>query len=213
MAGVTHLIFSGGPERDFYFDRNSIVDLTDKIRNAKKLAKAIVIESEDPHIFCLGFNPEEFRWNLKTSADRAYGLDLGQSLIREVFRSEIEIEVRVPGLCLGAGLELVMAAQRITLSDTSRMKFVEFDIGLIPGYGGAFLMAQRFGRNFLLNHAIRRTFLRNRDFSTSDQQHIQDRNEDIRSKVETLSHHGDLIAAQHSAKKLFLQRLEELYPQ
>jgi enoyl-CoA hydratase/carnithine racemase len=53
----------------------------------------------------------------------------------------------VDGVAMGGGLELVLAADLVVASDTSRFALPEIALGLIPGWGGTQRLVGHLGQN------------------------------------------------------------------
>ena len=109
--------------------------ILDEVADAKP--KALVLYSGKPGSFIMGADISEF--TTIESAEKAFELTrLGQQLFDKVESLDCPTVAAVNGVCLGGGLELVMAFDyRIGPTGDSRIfGLPEVKLGLHPGFGG-----------------------------------------------------------------------------
>lgn len=63
-------------------------------------------------------------------------LDKGKALLSAIAFAPIPVVAAIRGSCLGAGLEIAMAAHFRVASENAILGFPESDLGIIPGLGG-----------------------------------------------------------------------------
>lgn len=141
--GVAQITFVD-PNNGFFFDRNSIAQLTKLIELHGSDFQTIILQSENPRMFSRGFDPSQFRFEVKSLEDVAYGMRLGQRLVTTIIGSPAKIVARVEGLCVGAGLEFALACHKLEFGPYARIQFPEFKAGWVTGYGGIFLFASKY---------------------------------------------------------------------
>lgn len=63
-----------------------------------------------------------------------------------IARCADKFEVHIQGACIGAGLEMVAFARRVTAGPRAWFQLPELAMGLIPGAGGCVSVSRRIGR-------------------------------------------------------------------
>ena len=97
-------------------------------------AKAVILASPNPALFCAGADIKAF-----TKMDAAGGRDLldrGHALLRSFERSRTMTIAAVNGLALGGGCELAMACDVRLAAFSASFGQPEINLGIIPGFGG-----------------------------------------------------------------------------
>jgi enoyl-CoA hydratase / 3-hydroxyacyl-CoA dehydrogenase len=97
-------------------------------------ARAVVIASPNPALFCAGADIKAF-----TKMDEAAGralLDRGHALLRSFGRSRTMTIAAVNAMALGGGCELAMACDVRLASFSASFGQPEINLGIIPGFGG-----------------------------------------------------------------------------
>jgi len=97
-------------------------------------ARAVVIASPNPALFCAGADIKAF-----TRMDEAGGkalLDRGHRLLRSFERSRTMTIAAVNGMALGGGCELAMACDVRLATFSASFGQPEISLGIIPGFGG-----------------------------------------------------------------------------
>ena len=97
-------------------------------------ARAMVLASPNPALFCAGADIREF-----TKMDEASGrelLDRAHGLFRAWERSRVMTIAAVNGLALGGGCELAMACDVRLAGFSASFGQPEINLGIIPGFGG-----------------------------------------------------------------------------
>ncbi|HEY1689975.1 MAG TPA: 3-hydroxyacyl-CoA dehydrogenase NAD-binding domain-containing protein [Solirubrobacteraceae bacterium] len=97
-------------------------------------AKALVIASSNPFLFCAGADIKAF-----TQMDEQAGAELlsgMHALLREMEQSGIATIAAVNGLAFGGGCELAMACDFRIAARSALFGQPEIKLGIIPGFGG-----------------------------------------------------------------------------
>ena len=97
-------------------------------------ARAVIIASPNPALFCAGADIKAF-----TKMDAASGADLldrGHALLRSFERSRTMTIAAVNGMALGGGCELAMACDVRLAAFSASFGQPEINLGIIPGFGG-----------------------------------------------------------------------------
>jgi enoyl-CoA hydratase/carnithine racemase len=97
-------------------------------------ARAVVIASPNPTLFCAGADIKAF-----TKMDAAAGKDLlerGHALLRSFEHSRTMTIAAVNGIALGGGCELAMACDVRIAAYSASFGQPEIALGIIPGFGG-----------------------------------------------------------------------------
>lgn len=108
----------------------------DFVKNEPQI-KALILASEKPNIFIVGADIREI---LKTQ-DPAVGRALttnGHIVLNKLLALKMPVVAAVNGICFGAGLELIICADKRIASDdpSTKIGLPEVNIGLLPGLGG-----------------------------------------------------------------------------
>ena len=107
--------------------------LWDEIR-ATGTARALVIASANPMLFCAGADIKSF-----TTMDGAAGqelLDGMHGLLREMETAPVVTIAAVNAMALGGGCELAMACDLRIAAESAMFGQPEINLGIIPGFGG-----------------------------------------------------------------------------
>ena len=107
--------------------------LWDEIR-ATGTARALVIASANPMLFCAGADIKSF-----TTMDGAAGqelLDGMHGLLREIETAPVVTIAAVNAMALGGGCELAMACDLRIAAESAMFGQPEINLGIIPGFGG-----------------------------------------------------------------------------
>ena len=97
--------------------------------------KVILLTSQNPNVFIAGADIKEFP--LLTSKEQARAASLrGQAVFNAIETLGKPVIAAVNALCLGGGMELILACHIRIASDRSRFGQPEINLGIVPGYGG-----------------------------------------------------------------------------
>ena len=120
--------------------------LTEIQAKQKKEIKALIFFSHKPGVFLAGVDISLIN-SLKTEAEAARGAEHGQLLYNMIEDLKIPTAAVVDGVCLGGGLELSMACERIYASDNSKtaLGLPEVMLGVLPGFGGTYRLPRKVG--------------------------------------------------------------------
>jgi len=103
-------------------------------REVEGKAKAVILASPNPALFCAGADIKSF-----TKMDAAAGRDLidrGHALLRSFERSRTMTIAAVNGLAFGGGCEVIMACDVRIAGFSASFAQPEVNLGLVPGFGG-----------------------------------------------------------------------------
>jgi enoyl-CoA hydratase/carnithine racemase len=106
-------------------------------------ARAFVIASANPRLFCAGADIKAFT-AMDDASGRAYVAGTHE-LLRAFERSPIVTLAAVNGLALGGGCELAMACDLRIAAASARFGQPEIKLGIIPGFGGTQRLARLVG--------------------------------------------------------------------
>ncbi|HEX4804948.1 MAG TPA: enoyl-CoA hydratase-related protein [Conexibacter sp.] len=106
-------------------------------------ARALVIASANPRLFCAGADIKAFT-AMDAASGRAYVAGMHE-LLRDFERSAIVTLAAVNGLALGGGCELAMACDLRVAGASARFGQPEIKLGIIPGFGGTQRLARLVG--------------------------------------------------------------------
>lgn len=140
------------------FDKKSMTTLTreamEELRQIlddiqakqKKDIKGVIFFSHKPGVFLAGVDVSVIN-SLKSEAEAAQGAEQGQMLYNLIEDLRIPTAAVVDGVCLGGGLELSLACQRIYVSDNPKtaLGLPEVMLGVLPGFGGTYRLPRRVG--------------------------------------------------------------------
>jgi len=106
-------------------------------------ARAVVIASANPRLFCAGADIKAFT-AMDDASGRAYVAETHE-LLRDFERSSIVTIAAVNGLALGGGCELAMACDLRVAAASARFGQPEIKLGIVPGFGGTQRLARLVG--------------------------------------------------------------------
>ncbi|MBQ6603953.1 MAG: enoyl-CoA hydratase/isomerase family protein [Eubacterium sp.] len=120
------------------FTQEMFRQLIDYIKEANEdpSVRVIVLRGDGDRFFSSGLSMEMLD-NIKTTDDKMMQWKLGKWAREAMAASNKIIVSAVKGACAGAGFELSLMADLIYASDKAKFVLPEFNIGLIPGCGGA----------------------------------------------------------------------------
>ncbi len=120
------------------FTQEMFRQLIDYIREANEdpTVRVIVLRGDGDRFFSSGLSMEMLD-NINTTDAKMAQWKLGKWAREAMAESNKIIVSAVKGACAGAGFELSLCADLIYASDKAKFVLPEFNIGLIPGCGGA----------------------------------------------------------------------------
>ena len=99
-------------------------------------ARAVIVTGSGTNAFCAGADVKAMR-ELETSPEKAAEfLMLGVETFSKVENFPAPVIAAVNNLCLGGGLELILACDIRISSDRARFGLPEVTLGLVPSWGG-----------------------------------------------------------------------------
>lgn len=108
-------------------------------------ARALVIASSNPMLFCAGADIKAFT-QLDEQSGRAL-IDGAHGLLRDFGRSSVTTIAAVNGLAFGGGCELAMACDVRLAARSALFGQPEVKLGIIPGFGGTQRLPRLVGEN------------------------------------------------------------------
>ena len=126
----------------------TLVELSDcltKIQEDKN-SKGLVLFSHKENCFLAGMDVSVIQ-SLTSETEAAEGCDKGQQVFNQIEDLKIPTLALVDGVCLGGGLEMVLACDKIICSDSSRtaLGLPEVMLGVLPGFGGTYRLPKKIG--------------------------------------------------------------------
>lgn len=115
-------------------------------REKKRELKALLLFSHKPGVFLAGVDVSIIS-GLKSEADASRGAELGQELYNLLEDLKLPTAALVDGVCLGGGLEMSLACNRIYASDNPKtaLGLPEVMLGVLPGFGGTYRLPRKVG--------------------------------------------------------------------
>lgn len=117
----------------------------DKISSDKN-TKGVVLFSHKPGCFLAGMDVSVIQ-ELTSEVEAAEGCEQGQSVFNKIEDLKVPTLALVDGPCLGGGLELALACDKIICSDNARtvLGLPEVMLGVLPGFGGTYRLPKKIG--------------------------------------------------------------------
>ena len=109
-------------------------------------AKGLVLFSHQPDCFLAGMDVSVIQ-GLASEAEAMEGCEKGQGVFNKLEDLKIPTMALVDGLCLGGGLEMVLACDKIIASDNPKtaLGVPEVMLGVLPGFGGTYRLPKKIG--------------------------------------------------------------------
>ncbi len=111
-----------------------------------KNAKGLVLFSHKPDCFLAGMDVTVIQ-SLSSEIEATNGCEKGQSVFNKIEDMKIPSIALVDGVCLGGGLEMILACDKIICSDNSKtaLGLPEVMLGVLPGFGGTYRLPKKVG--------------------------------------------------------------------
>ena len=120
-----------------------------------KNAKGLVLFSYKEGCFLAGMDVSVIQ-SLGSVAEASSGCEQGQAVFNKLEDLSIPTMALVDGICLGGGLEMVLACDKIVCSDNSKTAFglPEVMLGVLPGFGGTYRLPRKIGLATSLDYLL-----------------------------------------------------------
>lgn len=118
----------------------------DVAKRQKSEIKGLIIYSHNPKAFLAGADIKLIS-SMTTETEAAAGAETGQVIFNSIEDLKIPVTACVSGVCLGGGCELILACDKIYVSDApnTQIGLPEVQLGFIPGFGGTYRLPKRIG--------------------------------------------------------------------
>ncbi|XP_026462259.1 methylglutaconyl-CoA hydratase, mitochondrial-like [Ctenocephalides felis] len=131
------------PEAKNAFSRNLVDLLSSAVKSIShdNSVRAVIIRSLVPGVFSAGADLKE-RAKLSPDEVKVFVNSL-RELLTKIEQLPMPVISAVDGVALGGGLEMALACDIITASDTAKLGLVETKLAIIPGAGGTQRLPRR----------------------------------------------------------------------
>ena len=134
-AGVTTVTFHRPPVNALSTQAlQELEGIADELKQDKE-TKVVVLASQNPNVFIAGADIKEFP-ALTSKAQAQAASNRGQAILNKIETIGKPVIAAVNAICLGGGMELVMACHIRIASDRSRFGQPEITLGIVPAFGG-----------------------------------------------------------------------------
>lgn len=135
------------PEKRNALTAHMVAALHEAMDLAEGESARVVVIKGAPGFFCAGADIAGYLDAHNKEAELVAFTVAARDLCRRLTTSESIVVAVVDGIAMGGGFELVLAADLVVASESSRFGLPEVKLGLIPGWGGT----QRLGMFFSPN--------------------------------------------------------------
>ena len=97
--------------------------------------KVVLLISKNPQVFIAGADIKEFP-ALTSKAQAQAASSRGQAILNKLETAGKPVIAAINGVCLGGGMELVLACHIRIAGDRARFGQPEINLGIVPGFGG-----------------------------------------------------------------------------
>ena len=147
--GIYYLGFGQNEEKSLtVISETTLVEMNDSLDKIKadKNAKGLVLFSYKPDCFLAGMDVSVIQ-SLSSEVEATKGCEKGQEVFNKLEDLKIPTMALVDGICLGGGLEMVLACDKIMCSDSKKtaLGLPEVMLGVLPGFGGTYRLPKKIG--------------------------------------------------------------------
>lgn len=109
-------------------------------------ARGLILFSHKENCFLAGMDVSVIQ-SLDTEANAISGCEAGQAIFNKLEDLKIPTMALIDGICLGGGLEMSLACDKIIASDNPKtaLGVPEVLIGVLPGFGGTYRLPKKVG--------------------------------------------------------------------
>lgn len=120
-----------------------------------KNAKGLVLFSHKKDCFLAGMDVSVIQ-SLSSVAEASSGCEQGQAVFNKLEDLSIPTMALVDGICLGGGLEMILACDKIICSDNNKtaLGLPEVMLGVLPGFGGTYRLPRKIGLATSLDYLL-----------------------------------------------------------
>lgn len=121
-------------------------DITEDLHTKQSTLKGVILFSHKERCFVAGADINLIA-SMKTESDGQAGSETGQKIFNRLEDLKVPKIACIAGVCLGGGLELALACDKIITSDDSSVQLglPEVKLGIIPGFGGTYRLPKKVG--------------------------------------------------------------------
>jgi len=131
--------------------KDTLIELEKAIGEAenltkKKSIKGVIFFSHKPGVFLAGVDISLIA-SLNSELESTQGAEQGQLLYNRIEDLKVPTMALVDGICMGGGLELSLACDKILASNSPKtiLALPEVKLGVLPGFGGTYRLPPRVG--------------------------------------------------------------------
>jgi len=113
---------------------------------ADKKAKGLILFTHKKDCFFAGMEVSTIQ-GLNSEAEAVEGCESGQGIFNKIEDLKCPTMALVDGICLGGGLEMSLACDKIIASDSPKtaLGLPEVMLGILPGFGGTYRLPKKVG--------------------------------------------------------------------
>lgn len=147
--GIYYLGFGKFEEKSLtVISEDTLMEMNEALDNVKedKNSKGLILFSHKPGCFLAGMDVSVIQ-SLTSDLEATQGCEKGQSVFNKIEDLKVPTMALVDGVCLGGGLEMVLACDKIACSDEKKtvLGLPEVMLGVLPGFGGTYRLPKKIG--------------------------------------------------------------------